>query len=487
MFRLIKIITSLLKYRIYRWMPDRFSYIFYSLYLIFPWTLLHSKKKTKEQDLKECLEELGPIFIKLGQLISTRKDLISEELSKELQNLQDNVPPFSSAVAKNICEKNLKENFIQINNFSEIPLAAASIAQVHVAFLNEKKIILKIKRPKIENIFKRDLRLMRFFANLIALIDFDQRFKAVEVVNEFERIFFQELDFLQEAANASQLKRNFKNSNLLYVPNVYWNYCTKDVLAIEYIDAISVKKLIDEKPPNVDFKKLAENGVLIFFKQVFEDSFFHADMHPGNIFIDISNPEFPVYKAVDFGIVGSLTIQDQHYISSNLIAFFENDYKKIVQLHLQSGWVPHDVDELQFEADIRKVCEPLTNRSLKDISFGLTLLNLLNVAQKHKMIMQPQLLLLQKTLVSIEGLGRQFYPDLNLWDVGYPYLKRRFSFIKRFNHDAKKLLSLAPLLIDSISEIRGNKKSENKNNNFLIMILFLSISTNIMLILKNYF
>ena len=487
MLRLIKIITKLLKYKIYQWMPRRFFYIFVLGYLIFPWTLIRFGNKTKEEDLKKCLEELGPIFIKLGQLISTRKDIISENLAKELETLQDAVPPFHSCIAKKICEYHLKEKFLEINDFSESPLAAASIAQVHTAFYNGKKVILKIKRPGIESLFKKDLRLMHFFANLIALIDFDQRFKALEVVNEFQKIFFHELDFLQEAANASQLKRNFKNSDLLYVPKVYWNFCTKDVLVMEYIDAISVKKLISEKPGEVNFKKLAENGVLIFFKQVFEDSFFHADMHPGNIFIDISNPDFPIYKAVDFGIVGSLTAQDQHYISSNLVAFFENDYKKIVRLHVQSGWVPHDVDVLQFESDIRKVCEPLTNCSLKDISFGVTLLNLLNVAQNHKMIMQPQLLLLQKTLVAIEGLGRQFYPDLNLWDVGYPYLKKRFSFVKRLNHDVKKLISLAPFLIDSITDVAIKKRVIRKNNNFLLIILFVSILFNIAVFAKVVF
>ncbi|WP_137886284.1 ubiquinone biosynthesis regulatory protein kinase UbiB [Pseudomonas sp. 2FE] len=382
---------------------------------------------SRGERVRLALQDLGPIFIKFGQLLSTRRDLLPVDMADELAKLQDQVPPFDPAHSLALIEEQLGAKVSAVfARFDSQPLASASVAQVHAAQLKSgEEVVVKVIRPGLKPVIRQDLAWLFLLAKLAERISTDaRRLHPVEVVSDYEKTIYDELDLLREAANASQLRRNFEGSPLLYVPQVYWDWCRPQVLVMERIYGIQVTDLATLADQRTDMKLLAERGVEIFFTQVFRDSFFHADMHPGNIFVSTRQPWSPQYIAVDCGIIGSLTPEDQDYLARNLIAFFKRDYRKVAQLHIDSGWVPAETKVNDFEAAIRTVCEPIFERPLKDISFGLLLLRLFQTARRFNMEVQPQLVLLQKTLLNIEGLGRQLYPDLDLWSTAQPFLER---------------------------------------------------------------
>ena len=396
------------------------------LYYVFPSNWFVDKNKPLGVRLREAIEELGPVFIKFGQAISTRIDLLPADIASELVKLQDAVPPFSSAKAKEILVEIYGQEFDEIfSEFSAEPLAAASIAQVHAAKLKDgREVVVKILRPGVNEQVARDIEVLKDIADLAKRYWKEgHRLKPVEIVEEYEKTIFDELDLNREAANGALLRRNHENMPLLYVPEIYFDYSHKNVLVMERVFGIPIGQVVEIKKQNVNMKRLSESGVEIFFTQVFKHNFFHADMHPGNIFVDTSNPEQPGYIAIDFGIVGSLTDSDQNYLAQNFMAFFNRDYKRVAELHIESGWVPEDTKAHEFESAIRTVCEPIFDKPLKDISFGNFLLSLFNTARRFEMEVQPQLVLLQKTIFNIEGLGRQLYPDLDLWQTAKPFLE----------------------------------------------------------------
>uniref|UniRef100_UPI000F0732F0 ubiquinone biosynthesis regulatory protein kinase UbiB n=1 Tax=Pseudomonas viridiflava TaxID=33069 RepID=UPI000F0732F0 len=374
-----------------------------------------------------ALQDLGPIFIKFGQLLSTRRDLLPEDIADELMLLQDRVPPFDQNLAIKLIEEQLGAKICDVfSRFDETPLASASVAQVHAARLKTgEEVVVKVVRPGLKPIIGQDLAWLFILARTAERVSADARLlHPVQVVMDYEKTIYDELDLLREAANSSQLRRNFEGSELLYVPQVYWDWCRPKVLVMERIYGVQVTDLATLADQRTDMKLLAERGVEIFFTQIFRDSFFHADMHPGNIFISTVSPWSPQYIAIDCGIVGSLTPEDQDYLARNLFAFFKRDYRRVAQLHIDSGWVPAETKLNEFEAAIRTVCEPIFEKPLKDISFGQVLMRLFQTARRFNMEVQPQLVLLQKTLLNIEGLGRQLYPELDLWSTAQPYLER---------------------------------------------------------------
>ncbi|WP_404365123.1 ubiquinone biosynthesis regulatory protein kinase UbiB [Marinobacter sp.] len=397
------------------------------LFLFAPWHLFPQPKLERGERLRVALQELGPIFVKFGQILSTRRDLLPDDMAEPLRNLQDRVPPFPGEQAQAIIEKSLKAPVGELfAAFEQAPMASASVAQVHSAILhNGKAVVVKVVRPGIERTIRQDIALMYFMAHSLQRYWSEgPRLRPVEVVEDYENTIYDELDMQREAANASQLRRNFENSGLIYIPSIDWDYTSKKVMVMERIGGIPVANVTALRAAGVDMKVLAEKGVEIFFTQVFRDSFFHADMHPGNIFVDASNPADPKYIAIDFGIVGTLAPEDQSYLARNLLAFFRRDYRQVAELHIQSGWVPAHTRVNEFEAAIRTVCEPIFERPLRDISFGQFLLRLFQTARRFEMEVQPQLVLLQKTLLNVEGLGRQLYPDLDLWSTAQPFLEK---------------------------------------------------------------
>jgi ubiquinone biosynthesis protein len=397
---------------------------------LLPWNWFGIDRGPRAERLRHVLEELGPIYVKLGQLLSTRRDMLPEDIALELARLQDDVPPFPGAQAKQIVERTLGRPVTELFlYFDETPLASASIAQVHAARSRDgREIIVKVVRPGIEKVIRRDLGLMYILADMAERYWGDaRRLKPSNVVREFEKTLLGELDLMREAANASQLRRNFAASDVLYVPQVDWELTRRDVMVMERISGLPVSDIDGLRRAGVDLKWLAEAGVELFFTQVFRDSFFHADMHPGNIFVRPEEGRQPRILVVDFGIMSSLTEYDQRYLAENFLAFLNRDYQKVAQLHVESGWVPAGTRVDEFEFAIRTVCEPLFDRPLKEISFGMLLLRLFQTARRFNMVILPQLILLQKTLVSIEGLGRQLYPDLDLWHVARPLMERWMS------------------------------------------------------------
>jgi len=378
--------------------------------------------------LRLALEELGPIFVKFGQAISTRRDLLPPDIADELAKLQDAVPPFPVEQAVAIIEAAYDDRAVDdvFERFDIEPLAAASIAQVHGAKLKAgHEVIVKVLRPGVREQIERDLDVLRMLAALADRYwEHGKRLKPVEIVAEYEHTILDELDLMREAANTAQLKRNFKGSQQLYVPDVYWDYCRPEVLVQERIYGTPISDLERLRQSGANIQVLAENGVEIFFTQVFRHNFFHADMHPGNIFVITTDPERPKYAAVDFGIVGTLSPEDQRYLAENFLAFFDRNYHRIAKLHLDSGWVPADTRVDQLETAIRTVCEPIFNKPLAEISFAQVLMRLFRVAQRFDVEIQPQMILLHKTLFNIEGLGRQLYPQLDLWKTAHPVLKR---------------------------------------------------------------
>ena len=396
------------------------------LKLIQPWYLLPAEKSSRGERLRHAMQELGPVFVKFGQMLSTRKDMFPEDITNSLALLQDKVTPFPSEVAKQIVEKTFQKKLHEIfKKFDETPLASASIAQVHAAQLeNGDEVIVKILRPDVERNIRRDLDLLEVLAVIIHhSYQEAKRLRLPEVVADYRKTIFDELDLRREAANAAQLKRHFENSDDLYIPSIYWDYCYQNLMVMERIYAVPVSHIETLKSAGVNMKRLAEKGVEVFFTQVFKYNFFHADMHPGNIFVDTTNPQNPKYVGVDFGIVGTLTAADQRYLAENFVAFFNRDYHKVAQLHLDSGWVPAQTPVAEFEAAIRTVCEPIFGRPLNEISFGHFLIQLFQVARRFDMEVQPQLVLLEKTLLYVEGLGRQLYPELDLWKTAKPFLE----------------------------------------------------------------
>ncbi|HAZ41860.1 MAG TPA: ubiquinone biosynthesis regulatory protein kinase UbiB [Methylococcaceae bacterium] len=375
--------------------------------------------------LRSALEDLGPIFVKFGQTLSTRRDLLPDDIAEELVKLQDRVPPFPGEEAKATIEAALGAPIDELfAAFDETPLASASVAQVHVATLfSGESVVVKVLRPGIEDRIRTDLALLFELATLAdRFIDGVKRLRPIEVVGEFEKTILDELDLVREAANAADIRRRFENSEILYIPKVYFDYTRRDVMVMERISGIPVGDVAQLRREGVDLKLLAERGVEIFFTQVLRDSLFHADMHPGNIF---ATPDAR-YIAVDFGIVGSISNEDKLYIADNFRAFFNRDYRRVAELHIESGWIPGETRVVEFESAIRAVCEPIFERPLKDISYGQVLLRLFQVARRYNMEVQPQLVLLQKTLLNIEGLGRDLYPDLDLWQTAKPFIEGWF-------------------------------------------------------------
>ena len=398
------------------------------LFYLSPWTWFRrSQGATRGERLRLALEELGPIFIKFGQALSTRRDLLPPDIADELARLQDRVPPFSGRAAREQVERALGHPVGELfSSFDEAPLAAASIAQVHAARLRDgHEVVVKVLRPGMRKAIVRDLEVLYALAGLATRYwGESRRLRPVEVVAEYEKTVLDELDLMREAANASQLRRNFAGSPLLHVPEVHWDLCRRGVMVMERIHGVPISAIERLRDAGTDIRKLAENGVTIFFTQVFEHNFFHADMHPGNIFVDVGDPANPRYVAVDFGIVGSLEPRDQFYLAANFLAFFERDWRRIAALHIESGWIPPHTRLSELEAAVRTVCEPIFNKPLAEISFGFVLLRLFDIARRFDMPVQPQLILLQKTLLNIEGLGRQLYPQLDLWKTARPILRR---------------------------------------------------------------
>ena len=417
------------------------------VFLASPWTWLERRKEApRAERLRLALEELGPIFIKLGQALSTRRDLLPPDIAIELAKLQDRVPPFDNETARAIIEKSLGRPVTEsFATFEAQPLAAASIAQVHAATLKDgTDVVIKVLRPGMKEIISRDLEVMHELARLAKTHSTEaRRLRVDEIVDEYEKTILDELDLMREAANASQLKRNFEGSSLLHVPAVYWDLCRIDVMVMERIRGVTISDMDTLRAKGADIAMLAANGVKIFFTQVFRHNFFHADMHPGNIFVLIDDPANPRYAAIDFGIVGTLDIRDQHYLAENFLAVFDRDYRRVAELHVQSGWVPPDTRVDEMESAIRTVLEPIFDRPLKDISFGTILLRLFDIARRFDMRIQPQLILLQKTLLNIEGLGRDLYPELDIWQTAAPILREwmsdRISPRAQFKHIRRNL------------------------------------------------
>ena len=473
MFRLLRILWVLGKYRLDEMIPyDQIPPWLKLVLNLVPWRLLSTQTDLpRGQRIRLAMEDLGPVFVKFGQILSTRRDLLPDDIAQELVNLQDRVPPFSSKQACDIITRNLKRPISEVfDDFASNPLASASVAQVHSARLKSgEEVVIKVIRPGIEHTIAQDIALLYTMAAGMERFWADgRRLHPVDVVRDYEQTIFDELDLQREAANASQLRRNFEQSTLIYIPKIHWAFTNPNMLVMERIYGIPVADLPTLNRHKVNLKLLAEKGVEIFFTQVFRDSFFHADMHPGNIFVNPEHPDDPQYIAVDFGIMGSLSPNDQNYLARNLLAFFNRDYRQVAQLHIDSGWVPETTRVNEFESAIRTVCEPIFERPLKEISFGQFLLRLFQTAQRFDMEVQPQLVLLQKTLLNIEGLGRQLYPDLDLWSTAHPFLERWMKdrlappgMLKNIQQHLPEWIEQAPempkLIHDAFSKLRNRE------------------------------
>ena len=456
--RLLRILNTVAKYRLDEYLRGQPGY-FWLRCTLMPFHLRNigsGVKGNKHQRLRQAMEELGPIYIKFGQLLSTRRDFLDVELADELQALQDKVPPFQKPDINTLVAESLGQPASEIFlSLSEAPLASASVAQVHEATLhNGDEVVVKVLRPGIEDIIKADIKLLKWAAELVESVSsIGKRMRPIEVVRDYEKVILDELNLQSEAANTAQLRRNFEESPHLYVPKVYWDYTRKNMLVTERIHGIPVTDLASLGEHNINLKVLAETGVNIFFTQVFEHNFFHADMHPGNIFVSKENPQQPQYIAIDCAIIGSLSNDDQDYLAKNLLAIFKRDYRRVAELHVECGWVPASTRVNEFESAIRSVCEPIFEKPLKEISFGQILVQLFRTAGRFNMEVQPSLVLLQKTLLNIEGLGRQLYPELDLWQTALPYLEswnakrmNPFTLIRKFQENLPDWIDQLPVL-----------------------------------------
>ena len=449
--------------------------------------------------LRRALEELGPIFVKFGQLLSTRRDLLALDIADELARLQDRVPPFSSDLAVAEITRALGRHPDELfASFTREPVASASVAQVHFAVLkNGKEVAVKVLRPGVHRAIKKDIALLRVVATLIERLWIDgPRLKPREVVSEFEKYLHDELDLMREAANASQLRRNFADSSLLLMPEMLWDYCSSSVIVMERMHGIPISQTARLIAEGVDLKKLSRDGVEIFFTQVFRDGFFHADMHPGNIMVSTDAASFGRYIALDFGIVGTLTDFDKDYLAQNFLAFFQRDYKRVAQAHIESGWAPKDTRVDELEAAVRACCEPIFDRPLSQISFGQVLLRLFQTSRSFNIEVQPQLVLLQKTLLNIEGLGRELDPDLDLWQTAKPFLENWMreqlgwrGLLARLKTEAPhyaQLLPQLPRLLHRVLSVHSTQQhdydgvlsqilaEQRKTNKFIARIIYFS-------------
>ena len=423
--RVVRIVGTALRFRLDT-IPRALQIDHWTRYL-FPTSLLPVPQTPEAKRFRLALERLGPVFIKFGQLLSTRRDLLSVEYADELARLQDRVPPFQSATAIATIEREIGRPLnAAFGTFSEQPLASASVAQVHEATLTSgEEVVVKVIRPGIEQVIREDLALILALAKLLERLSSDaRRLHLIRVVEDYEKTILAELDLLRESANTVRLRRNFESSPLLYVPKVFDDLSSVNVLVMERVKGVPISDLATLREHGTDLKKLAERGVETFFSQVFNDNFFHADMHPGNIFVDVSDPANPSYIAVDCAIIGQLTKEDQAYLARNILAFFDEDYAEIAKLHSESGWISSSTNAFEFESTIRQLCQPFFQRPLAEISFGSFLIALFSAARRFDMEVQPQLVLLQKTLLNIEGLGRQLYPDLDLWTTAKPFMEK---------------------------------------------------------------
>ncbi|NDY96683.1 ubiquinone biosynthesis regulatory protein kinase UbiB [Wenzhouxiangella limi] len=400
--------------------------------------------------IRLALQELGPIYVKFGQILSTRRDLLPPDIADELAGLQDAVAPFPSAQARAIIEQQLKKPISELfAEFEAEPLASASIAQVHGARLQTgESVVAKVVRPGIEAQIERDLALLKSLGALVRRYHPEgDRIRPDDIVSEFGRVIHDELDMQSEAANASLIRRNFEDSTELYIPSIYWQLTASRVLVMERVSGVPVRDIPELKRRGVDLEKLARRGVRLFYTQVFRDNLFHADMHPGNILVDASDPSDPTLIALDFGIVGSLTPNDLYYIGENFLAIFNRDYRRVAELHVEASWVPPDTRIDELEAATRTVCEPAFTRPLEDVSFAETVISLFQVARRFKLTLQPQLIMLQKTLLNIEGMGRDLYPKLNIWEVAKPELEGIFRERYGLPRTAEKLARQLPSLL----------------------------------------
>jgi ubiquinone biosynthesis protein len=469
LFRLAKIISVVLRFGLDEFLltHERVRWMRIPLNILL---FLRNNKRPRAVRLRLALENLGPIFVKFGQLLSTRRDLMPSDIADELAKLQDQVPPFPSAQAVAVLEATYgKPLHAVFKSFEETPVASASVAQVHFAVLPDgRHAAVKILRPGISRVIAHDVALLKVAAELMEKLWADgRRLKPREVVSEFEKHLGDELDLTREAANASQLRRNFADSELLLVPEVYWDFCTQDVMVMERMYGTPISQVDALRTAGIDIHRLAENGVEIFYTQVFRDGYFHADMHPGNVQVAANGQ----YIALDFGIMGTLTDVDKRYLAQNFIAFFRRDYKRVAEVHIESGWAPAATRVDELEAAIRAVCEPIFDRPLREVSFGRVLLRLFQTSRRFGIEVQPQLVLLQKTLLNIEGLGLQLDPELDLWKTAKPWLERWMAeqvgwrgFIKSLKVEAPGYATLLPqlprLLHRYLADNTGNGNDE---------------------------
>jgi ubiquinone biosynthesis protein len=425
---MLKISAILSRYRLDEFLEATHAYRpMRLLRLVTPWSRIDLEGKSRGERLRLALTEMGPIYVKFGQIVSTRRDLVAPDIADELAQLQDQVPPFPGEEARAIIEFALKKPVSELfATFDTEPLASASIAQVHAATLPDgREVVVKVVRPGIDRLIRRDIDLLMTLARAAEKYwEGGSRVKPTEFVREFETFIFDELDMTREASNASALRNNFLGSTELYIPEIYWPYCREKVLVMERVSGIPISDVQGLRDAGVNLERLAKMGIRVFYTQVFRDNLFHADMHPGNILVDVSDPENASYIALDFGIVASLTPLDLYFISENFQALFNRDYYRVAQLHVDAGWVPHETRVDELEASIRAVGEPSFSRPLNEISFGNVMLKLIQVAYRFKLDIQPQLIMLQKTLLNIEGLGRELYPELDVLAASKPELER---------------------------------------------------------------